>query len=139
MNSPWAYDYDWQAAAEAVRASGLSIRQFWEQRAGEFSRDGNVPAYSTMVMRIKAFLEHPTHSAPSQEKQGSKSNLRVVDLTTTKAHPNFRPANVRLLPAKPAPFRVLRLSLPNGAVMELQPEHPDELALKILDRVWGVQ
>lgn len=131
------FAYDWLAAAREFNGSGLSLRQFWEQRAHHFSRGGYVPAYSTMTAKLKQYTDTAAQLQSPRQNQEQRGNLRVVDMTTTEARANLQPAPVRLLQPKPAPMRLMRLTLPNGTVMELQPEHPDELALKILDRVWG--
>ncbi len=127
---PSLYNYDWEAAQQAFKASGLPLLKFHRLHAANFAQGDWVPTYETMGKRLLGW-----RSDKDIERRHVGANLSIVELSTASANAMERSA------CEPTVSRQngvgsgrgsFHIELPSGVRMSFDTNQPEAFALQLL-------
>ena len=127
---PSVYNYDWEAAQQAFKASGLPLLKFHRLHAANFARSDWVPSYDTMGKRLRGW-----GSDKDIKHRQVGVNLSIVELPTASASVMERSA------CEPTMSRQIgvgsgrgsvHIELPSGVRMSFDTNQPEAFALQVL-------
>lgn len=125
------YQIDWKQVYEAWWESGLSKTAFYEQKFSNYVAGGKIPGLCTLYDRFQEIARHQVTPADfaRDKKPGSKKvlakNCQLIELDSEQL------AAIKQMPKQPKRPTAVRLTTPNGSVLEFECAAPELLALKM--------
>ena len=124
--------YNWKAALNAFKASGLPLERFHKSHAAEFSVTDWVPCCQTMRNHLK-HSEQGSLATTGQRSPGS--NLTIIELPAAAAVTAATPTTHSRLPTERWREKTqFLIQLPDGTSMQFSTRRAEALAIELMTR-----